>query len=104
MLLKVFLVCLGFFLITGMKKNCCPLLTAQHSAIRIAISIPNGSADLHFSLECLLLIAAACIYAKIRFISQQFSVSFKVLGKLTLQWDGNFYCCIKMLHLTCSLI
>lgn len=87
-----------------MKKNCSVLLTAPCSAIGIAISIPNGSADLKFSLECLLLIAAACIYAKIWFTNQQFSVSFKVVGKVTLQWDDNFYCCIKMPHLTCSLI
>lgn len=95
----------GFFvIITWMKKKRSLLLTAQCSAIGIAICIPNRSADLGFSLECLLLIAAACIYAKIWFTNQQFSLSFKVVGKLTLQGDDNFYCCIKMPHLTCSLI
>lgn len=86
------------------KKICSLLLTAQCSAIGVAISIPNRSADLGFSLECLLLIAAACIYAKIWFTNQQFSLSFKVVGKLTLQGDDNFYCCIKMPHLTCLLL
>lgn len=96
--LKAFLV--GSFFYNLKEENCSLLLTAACAAVGIATSAPNRSPDLCFSLECLLLTAAVYIYAKIRFTNQQFSASFKVVGKLTLQRDDNLYCCIKVPCLT----